>query len=362
MNTSPRKGAGSPPSTRFWRLPQLSWLMAGALIVLAAPLSRARASGPAEVVATIGNHRITEQEVDHLLKPQLAAVQSKLYELKRRAIESIANDYLLAQAAASAHLTTAQYLKREIDGKVAQPTAAQIEQLYEQHKGQINQPLDKVKPLLVSYLRDHQTQQRREQVLARLRKNAALKIRLEPPRFEVAAGGYPWLGPRNAPVTIVEFSDFQCPFCERAERSLQAVRSKYAGKLRLVYRNFPLPIHPNAQKAAEAGWCAAEQNKFWQFHDAMFADQSKLDVSDLKGLAARLGCDTKKFSHCLDQAKYAAAVKKDAAEGERLGVDGTPTFFINGRVLNGAQPPAAFEEVIDDELARATAKVSSRQP
>lgn len=360
MNTIPRKGVESPSIARSSRLRRLPWLPAGALILIAAPLCWARATGPRQVVATIGDHQITEQEVDKLLTPQLTAMQNQLYQLKKHAIESIADDYLLSQAAAKASLTTEQYLKREVDAKAAQPTDARVKQLYEEHKGQINQPLDKVKSLLVSYLLEQQTQQQRQQLLAKLRKSAALKIALEPPRHEVATDGHPALGPRDAPVTIVEFSDFQCPFCKRAESSLQVVRRKYGDKLRLVYRNFPLQSHANAQKSAEAAWCAHDQDKFWQFHDAMLADQSKLGVSDLKALAARLGCDAKKFNQCLDQDKYAGAVSEDLADGNKLGVEGTPTFFINGRTLSGAQPPAAFEEVIDQELARAASKVSSR--
>jgi len=150
---------------------------------------------------------------------------------------------------------------------------------------------------------------------------------------------------------MVEFGDFECPFCKRDEDTVKQLRTKYGDRIKLVYMDFPLPNHPHALDAAKAARCAGEQGKFWQYHDQLFADQSKLALPDLKADAKKLGLDTTKFDACLDQAKYEADVQRDVAEGKRLGVDRTPTFYIDGRMIGDAQQAAKFEEVIGEELA-----------
>lgn len=171
-------------------------------------------------------------------------------------------------------------------------------------------------------------------------------------RLDVSVDDDPSIGPEDAPVTIVEFSDYQCPFCARAEPTIEQVLKEYEGKVRLVYRDFPLSFHQNAQKAAEATECADEQGKFWEYHDKLFENQDALDVNNLKQYAKDLGLDSSKFDNCLDSGKYTEEVQKDLADGQSLGVSGTPAFFINGRLVSGAQPFSAFKQVIDGELAK----------
>lgn len=154
-------------------------------------------------------------------------------------------------------------------------------------------------------------------------------------------------------VEIVEFSDFQCPYCGRAQPTLEQVLAEYDGKAKVVYRHYPLPAHPNAQKAAEASECAADiggDEKFWQYHDKLFANQNALYVSNLKKFAADIGLDSKQFDACLDSGVMASRVAFDSEEGKKLGVSGTPSFFINGKKLTGAQPFSAFKAIIDSEL------------
>ena len=184
---------------------------------------------------------------------------------------------------------------------------------------------------------------------------------MEAPRVNVASADHPSRGAASAPVTIVEFGDFQCPFCRAAENSLEEVRQKYGDQIRVVYMDFPLSFHSHAMDAARAARCAADQDKFWPFHDALFLDQKKLEPNDLKQTAAKLGLDSNKFNSCFASDKHDASIRKDIAEGNKLGVTGTPTFFINGRELMGAQPPEKFNEVIDEELARAKTSANSRQ-
>ncbi len=177
-------------------------------------------------------------------------------------------------------------------------------------------------------------------LLDRLRKNQPVKILLEPKRVVVDSGGHPALGAKDAPVTIVEFTDFQCPYCKATEATLKQLRDKYGDKIRLVHMDFPLPFHSHALDAAKAARCANDQGKFWQFHDSLFANQSKLAPADLKATAKTLGMNSTQFDACFDKAKYDSQIKADQAAGEKVGVDGTPAFFIDGRPLTGAQPRA----------------------
>ena len=309
----------------------------------------------AVVVATVGDHKISEKDLDAKVKPQLdqmrAALEKrvdqliadKTFDLRRQTLESMTDDYLIDQAAQRDKLSVDDYLKKEYSGKSA-ATEADAKKYYDQNKGPGTAPFDKVKAQVIQMLN-------RQALLERLRKNAPVKILLEPQRVAVNSSGHPALGAKDAPVTIVEFTDFQCPFCKRTEDTLKQLREKYGDKIRLVHMDFPLPFHSHALDAAKAARCANDQGKFWQFRDALFADQSKLAPGDLKATAKKLGLNTGQFGACFDKAKYESQIKSDQAAGAKVGVDGTPAFFIDGRPLTGAQPIPRFEELIDDELA-----------
>jgi protein-disulfide isomerase len=166
--------------------------------------------------------------------------------------------------------------------------------------------------------------------------------------------GGPARGPDNAKVTLVEFSDFQCPFCKDFfDQTEPLLTSTYRDSVRWVYRDFPIAsLHPQAEKAAEAGQCAFEEGKFWEYHDRLFRNQGQLDVPSLKAHAAAIGLDANTFAACLDSGKYSQTIQDEFKEGLGYGVTGTPTFYINGRKLVGAQSFAEFQKVLEEELAR----------
>lgn len=170
------------------------------------------------------------------------------------------------------------------------------------------------------------------------------------PRADVNSGNAHFKGSSNAKVTIIEYSDFQCPYCGRALPTLQQVLETYGDKVRIGYKHFPLSFHQNAENAALASECAAEQGRFWEYHDILFSNQQALDAGSLKGYASQMGLDTGKFNQCLDSKKYLNIVRQHMQEGTQEGVDGTPAFFINGALISGAQPFEAFRQVIDAEL------------
>ncbi|MEM4246852.1 MAG: DsbA family protein [Candidatus Woesearchaeota archaeon] len=165
------------------------------------------------------------------------------------------------------------------------------------------------------------------------------------------AGEDPSIGPKDAKVEMIIYSDFQCPFCSRVVPTIKKIEEEYGDKIRIVFRNFPLSFHANAQKAAEAGECANAQGNFWEMHDMMFAHQNALRIEDLKSYAGQLGLDQKKFDACLDNGEMKAEVERDFQDGTNSGIQGTPGFIINGERVAGALPFENFKEIIDKKLA-----------
>jgi protein-disulfide isomerase len=237
------------------------------------------------------------------------------------------------------------------DIKPAEVNDAAVDAFYEENKARIPQPKEQVAPQIRQYLQQRGQFEAREKFFKGLESKYKVDMKLEPLRAEVAATG-PAKGPAQAPVTIVEFSDFQCPFCARVNPTLEQVRAKYGDKVRIVFRQYPLDMHPQARKAAEASLCANEQGKFWEMHDAMFANQQLLGVDDLKAKAVGLGLNADSFNSCLDSGKFGSQIAQDLEAGSAAGVSGTPALFINGRFINGAVPLEQITEVIDDELRR----------
>lgn len=328
-----------------------------------APAAQAQAGNAAEpapdtVVATFGNgQKVTFGELNERIKEPLANLDKQKYQLRKRGLEGLVTERLVKEEATKRNITEDQLLKAEIDDKIPAPPEEKIKEVFEGAKGQLppGATYEQMKPQIVDFLSGQQKQEVAQKFFESLRQNANVKYELPEPargpveRKQVAATG-PSKGPENAPVTIVEFSDFQCPFCSRAIGTVDEVTKTYGDKVRLVFRQFPLDFHKQAQKAAEASLCANDQGKFWDMHDKLFANQSALGVDDLKKYAAELKLDTAKFNACLDSGEKAATVKADQADGSKVGVNGTPAFFINGVMLSGAQPFDEFKSVIDAEL------------
>ena len=232
-------------------------------------------------------------------------------------------------------------------------TPEQVQAFYEANKNRIRQPLDKVSEQVGTYLQQQGREQRRQALVKELRPRYPVTVALRAPKVEVATDGEPSLGPDNAPVTIVEFSDYQCPYCRQVQPTLKRLMTEYEGKVKLVFRDFPLRnIHPQAQKAAEAAQCAADQKKFWPYHDKLFAVTS-MQIDDLKKYAQELELNMEQFTSCLDANKYAGEVADDMQAGQQAGVSATPTFFVNGFPLSGAASYESFKELVDVALEQA---------
>jgi protein-disulfide isomerase len=262
-------------------------------------------------------------------------------------------DRLLAAEARKRKVSVDELLALEVDSAVPQPADDVVVQFYNENKPRLEGTLADNASAIRDYLKSEKRQTVYETFVADLKKSYGVKSYLEPSRTTIATAGRPSKGPANAPVTIVEFSDFECPFCRALFPTLERIEADYKDKLRVVYMQFPLAtMHTHARNAAEASLCAYEQNKFWQLHDAMFNDQQNLSVADLKQKAAKLSLDMKAFNTCLDSDKYLAEIQSDMEEGVRVGISGTPALFINGRLLIGAQPYGDIQKIIEDELRR----------
>ncbi len=319
----------------------------------------------ANALAKVNGQTITEADVRAQAQDTFNQMKREYEQQERTLVESTLEQMIqdrLIEAEAKARGTTADALLAEAKG--GDVTDAEVDAFYEQNKSRI--PPTTTKEQIVPQIRQYLGQQRqteaRDTLVKSLQAKYPVDYLIEPIRAEVAKATYkaPAQGPENAPVTIVEFSDFECPYCSRLIPSLNQVKQQYGDKVRLEFRQFPLNFHANAQKAAEASLCAHDQGKFWELHDAMFADQKALAVDTLKAKAKELGLNAEQFNSCLDSGKHAAVVQADLQAGSQAGVSGTPAMFINGRFINGAVPIEQITKVIDDELKRKGVQTASK--
>ncbi len=306
------------------------------------------------VVAKIGETEITRKEIEEKASSALAGLRQQEYEIMQSALDQAITERLLDAAAAKEGLSRDAFVEREVEKAIAAPTPEEIESFFEQNRGRLGgRTIEQVRDQIARYLLGQRQQERFDAVVRDLRKQNDVVVLLDPPRTEVSADDDPAMGGENAPVEIISFSDYQCPYCSRAEEVVKRVMSEYGDDVRVVFRDFPLDFHEDAVKAAEAAGCAAEQGKFSAMHDALFANQRALGQDSLIKYAEEIGLEMDPFRECLTSGRREAEVMADLAAGKAVGVTGTPAFFVNGRLLSGAQPYEAFAAVIDDELARA---------
>ncbi len=313
-----------------------------------------RLAARGESLATVNGQAITSDEIDKALGAQLSNLQEQIYKLKRQKLEELINATLLTKEARKRSISVPALLDAEVTSNVGLVTEQEVEKFYEQNKARLQGDEATLKRQIRENLQNEKITARKQEYFQTLRSQAKVVVSLKPPpvfRAKLSVDGAPFKGPGTAPVTIVKFEDFQCPFCKQAQATEAQLLSRYSTKVRLVHRDFPIDsIHPLARKAHEAARCANEQGKFWPYHDLLYSNAPKASVEDLKTYAKEAGLTMSAFEQCLTNGKYKSLVQKDVDEGTRLGVNGTPTFFINGRVLSGAQPLATFAGIIDDEL------------
>lgn len=335
----------------------------GAMFAVAALLAACGGRGgkdaePADasaLAAELGDERITEAELDDLARERLyfretrGAEPSRVYELREETLNAWIEERALAREAKSRGVAVDALIAEEVAAR-GPVTDEQVAAFYEENRARIQgRTLEELKADIRSHLETEREREVRSAIVAR----APATVHLQPPRIEVSSSG-PSMGPADAPVTLIEFADFQCPFCSRALPVIRSLRERYPTQLRVVFKHLPLSsIHPRARPAAEASVCAEQQGKFWEFHDRVFQNASALADEDLRGHASQLGLDLAAFDACLQGTEHAARISADLTEAAAAGISGTPAFVLNGVLVRGLQPPDAFAAMIDRELAAA---------
>ena len=288
---------------------------------------------PAAVVATVAGQPLKADTLIERLKPIIYRMKLETYELTKQRIDQVVDDTLLLEEARRRQIGPEEIIRAEISDKVRNPSDEEVNKFYNENKARISGDLNSVRNQLVTYLQNESRQRLEKDFSDRLRKGADIRwILTEPPQpvQNVSVDDDPARGDANAPVTIVEFTDFQCPACAAMHPVLEEVLKSYGNKVRFVVRDFPLNQHEWARKAAEAANAANAQGKFFEYIAVLFKNQKALDVPSLKKYASDLGLDRARFDAALDRGVYAPEVEKDVSDGEMYGVGSTPTIFING--------------------------------
>ena len=314
------------------------------------------------IAAKVGEQTITQQEVDDSVSGQVHALQQQLFALRKAALNNLISKKLLEQEAARQRLSVDQLKDKWMSGRVV-VDAGQVNDLYQKNLpafGLISS--DEAKEKLRLDLEAQTRLKRYRDELVSLRQKTRIDVLMEEPRLAVSRNLNPAtaLGPANAKVVITEFSDFQCPYCKEAQSTLRRVVKQYSSDVRLEFKNFPIETHPLALNAARAAYCAGTQGAFWAVHDALFAakEPSKRTIREM---VRELNLNAEQFDVCWSAKESLTAVTTDLDEGRRLGVEGTPTFIINGKLLRGAASFEEFSEAIEHELKNAQIKSSTSQ-
>ncbi len=308
----------------------------------------------ASAAIKVDGQMVSHKELFAGLENELYEAEMKVHEIKMSALKAYLLKRYIAADPAGKGMSEDDFIDKNI-AKTVKITKKEIDDFIVDKKIPAEHLNDKMRERVEKFLEVEKKREAVEKWLAAKTEKSPVEIYIKEPArpfFEVNVGDAPTWGEADSKVTIVEFSDFQCPFCSKGATVVQELKKKYKGKIRIAFKQFPLNFHNHAQKAAEASLCAFDQSAdfFWKLHDKMFADQSKLDIPDLVASAKSLGLNETAFTQCLESGKFAAKVAADMEEGKKLGVKSTPTFFVNGKLVNGAQELSVFSELIDADL------------
>ena len=331
------------------RLLPVSLLLAAMLVSGCQKVDRAK-------IAEVDGQAILASDLQKYAGRELSVQRENLYKLEKQKLEEYISAFLLTQEAKKRVVSIETVLDQEVNSNILPVGDDEIEVFYKSNKARIAVDLDKGREQIRGYLRNQKIEAQKALFFKSLRSNAKVATYLKPPpvfRAEISVAGEPSKGSEKAPVTIVKFEDYQCPFCKQVQPTFNELLSRYNGKVRLVHKDLPLEsLHPQARQAAEAARCAYEQGQFWEYHDKLYGNSPKASADDLKSYAKEVDLNVDSFDRCFASGKYKAVVQQDLNEGVQLGLTGTPTIFINGREISGNQPLEAFEAIIDEELTR----------
>jgi protein-disulfide isomerase len=314
------------------------------------------------ILANVDGQIVYASDLEKSAAKALSEQRERFYHLQKQKLEEYVDALLLTREAKKSEVSVETLWDRQVRSKIMPITDEEIEVFYKSHKVRLGMDLKESREPIREFLRIKKIEAQKALYIKSLRSNSRIETYLKAPalfRAEVPTTGAPSKGPEYAPVTIVKFEDYQCPFCKQVQPTVTKLLSQYNGKIRLVHKDLPLDnIHPRARQAAEAARCAGEEGKFWIYHDTLYSKSSNLSQENLKGYAKEAGLDVNAFERCLGSGKFKAAVQQDLIEGAQLGVRWTPTFFINGREISGNQPLEAFEAIVNEELGARNAVIA----
>lgn len=314
-------------------------LVAAALAGMACP--------PDSIVAEIDGAVLTTSD---LMKKNNAAVfqaRNSLYEAEKKAANELVDDYLLSREAKRLGISVDELLKKRVDGSVAEPSEEALRVYYEGIGTE--EAFEAVRPKILEAIRQRRTNKAKAQYIQSLREKAKIELRVAPPRVHISLQNIPTRGNPSSTVKVVEYADYECPYCQQIHPVVSKLEKDFEGKILFAFKDVPLPMHPNAPKAAEASHCAADQGKYWEYHDVLLSTKL-LDSGSLKDHARKLSLDTVAFGKCLESNAKSALVQAQLAEAQGFGIPGTPAFFVNGRLVGGAADYNALKQVIEEEL------------
>jgi protein-disulfide isomerase len=321
------------------------WGLGAAILSLAAGCF---AQSDNTVVAEVGGVKVTMEDLEREESAKLLSAQYTYYRVEAKALNDLIDKKLLEQKAKSENITVDELIDREIKSKVKDPTEDQMKVYYEGVG--TDQPYEAVRGKILEKIRQLRTEKASEAYLSTLRVSTTVSIMLAPPMATLESESADAGTGDKGKLTLVEFADYECPYCQKVAADVNKLRADLGDKINFTYKDFPLQMHARAEKAAEAARCAGKQGKFWEFHDEIFHSK-ELDVDQLKAQARALNLNSADFDKCLDSGEETAAVEKDRKEGETLGINGTPSFFINGHFLSGALDYTALRQIVDQQLA-----------
>jgi protein-disulfide isomerase len=310
--------------------------------------------GSNSVVAELYGFKITLAEFEQKRPDALFQARNAFYEAEKKAVEEFIDNYLLERRAQKENVTVAQLLERHVNNAIAKdPDETALRVYYEGID--TNEPFEAVRERIIEILRQRRIAKAKSAYMAALRNEAKVTLSVLPPRAPISLSASHVRGATAASLTLIEFADYECPYCQQMQPAISKLEAEYKDKLAFAYKDVPLPMHSHAQKAAEAAHCAGAQNKYWEYHDILMQTKA-LEIPQLKSAAAGLALDTKAFDKCLDSGEQSGAVKASTEEAQKLGLQGTPSFFLNGRFFSGIMTYDQLRQIVEEELKNTTAQ------
>lgn len=331
------------------------FMLAGSALPIAgaADSDAARNQSGDTVLVEVDGVKFTLADYENRRPAGLFQARNNFFEAERKALDEFVSDYLLIREAQKQGITVPELLERNTNaGGFKAPSEETLKVYYE--GVDTTEPYEAVRDKIIEAIRTRRIAKAKSAYLQSLRERAKIEINLTPPRAPITMKDTPLRGPATAAVTIVEFADFECPYCQQIQPVVDKLLTDYKGKVAFAFKDFPLPNHTHAQKAAEGAHCALAQGKYWEFHDALFSGH-EFEIPQMKRTARTLGMDGAAFDACLDSNSKADLVKNQFEEAQALGLPGTPAFFVNGRLINpnGTVSYSTLQGLIDEELAAA---------